>query len=271
MQCEGTNGKPARRGRARLLRGPLALSLLLHVVGLGAALVWAAQHDVRPAPTRIGAITVRAVEEQLTVRPEPDVLEPLPLEPELPWRDALEQVVLDSRPVDLEHPFEEETQPSERPPPTFQELPLSAARRPRPAPPVAPLPPPPAVRPPAPQPRPTVIRIRPPPRPTPRPTPRVAPSVRRAAPLRVVSAPDPRRYYPPSAVQRSLAGRAWVRLLIDAHGRVTDAHVEQSSGYSLLDRAAVSLAYAYRFSAGAGPRTTRLPVTFRPPQRGFGS
>ena len=88
--------------------------------------------------------------------------------------------------------------------------------------------------------------------------------------MRVVWAPDPRRYYPAAARPHRLAGRALVRLVIDAHGRVTNAYVLHSSGHAVLDRAAVSFAYAYRFIAGNGPRTTRLPVTFRPPPGGPG-
>ena len=74
MQCAGTHGKPARHGPARLLRAPLALSLLLHGLGLGAALLWAAQHDVLRAPSRIGAITLRAADEPLAVPPEPELV-----------------------------------------------------------------------------------------------------------------------------------------------------------------------------------------------------
>jgi TonB family protein len=72
-------------------------------------------------------------------------------------------------------------------------------------------------------------------------------------------------------MRSGLGGRALVWLTIDTGGRVTSARIVQTSGSTLLDRAAVSLAYAYRFTTGHVVRTTRLPVTFRPPGGGLGS
>ncbi|MDJ0522522.1 MAG: energy transducer TonB [Planctomycetota bacterium] len=264
MKRKGTTRAEARR--IRLCRGPLLLSLLVHAVGLGAALVWAAQHEVDARITPIGALALRAAPEEPQAVPDNEVLEPLLLEEDLP--DLLDEVVFTSDAVEFETPFEDDAQDLDCQPPAFHEVPLTAARgRQPPAPPqpVARVEP---VRPAPPAPRPTIVRIRP--RPAPPSPPRVAPSPARRSPLRVVWAPDPRRYYPDSMQRRGIGGRAWVRLWIDAQGRVTATRIETSTGSTQLDDAAVSLAYAYRFSRGAGMRTTRLPVTFRPPRGSYG-
>ncbi len=94
--------------------------------------------------------------------------------------------------------------------------------------------------------------------------PRPAPS----APLRILHVPDVRSHYPPEALQHGLQGTVVVVLWIDAQGHVQHVTVERGSGHDLLDTAARGLAAAYRFSSGSGWRRTRLPVTFRIPERG---
>jgi protein TonB len=95
--------------------------------------------------------------------------------------------------------------------------------------------------------------------------PRAAP--RMSSPLRVIYVPDIRQYYPADALRLQVQGSVRVVLHIDADGIVRHVAVERSSGFAVLDRAALTLARAYRFSAGSGWRRTRLPVTFRIEQR----
>jgi TonB family protein len=84
----------------------------------------------------------------------------------------------------------------------------------------------------------------------------------RGPPLRVLFAPDARRYYPVAARRMQLQGSVDIRITIDARGFVTGAVVERSSGSDLLDTAALALARDYRFSSGTRVRTMRLPVVF---------
>ncbi len=127
------------------------------------------------------------------------------------------------------------------------EIPVSLFRRRRSA---APPPAPATARPPPVQPQPAW--------PVTRPHARSAPQ-----PLRVLFAPDPRRYYPLPALREGRSGSVWVRITIDEQGRVTHALVDRSSGDSRLDRAALALARAYRFGPAGAVRRTRLPVHFR--------
>ncbi len=83
-----------------------------------------------------------------------------------------------------------------------------------------------------------------------------------AAPLQVLHAPDPSRYYPQAARRARLEGHVLVRITIDPRGVVTHAVVERGSGSRLLDDAARALARDYRFSAAAHARVARLPVVF---------
>jgi len=266
MEREGRQPVGTTKGRTRVLRAPLLVSLLVHALALGGALVWAAGHGAAPEPLRIGRLDVRTHDEDAALPPEPEDVVPPPLDAfELP--DALADVVLEPVQDEPEARFEEQTEDVLPPPTAFEPLPLDAARgRRRPPPQPAP-----GVQPPPPTPRPTTVYVRPqPPTPAP-PPPRVAPSPTRRSPLRVVWAPDPRRYYPQSARSSGLGGRVLVRLTVDARGRVTHASVEQSSGDGALDSAALTLAYAYRFNPGTGLRGTRLPVTFEPPTVALGS
>ena len=266
MENEGTQRAASGTRSTQLLRGPLFLSLLVHALGLGAALVWAAHREAPPA-LRIGSLVWHNAPEQAAVPPEPEDVVPPPLDETFELADALDQVVLAPQPEDLEAVFEEDPEPSVQPRMAFEELPLTAARGPRPA----PVPAPAVVRLPPPAPRPTVVYVRPRPPTLAPPTPRVVPSPTQRSPVRVVWAPDPRRYYPATALQQGLGGRALVHLTIDGQGRVTHADIERTSGDALLDRAALELAYAYRFNPGTGLRATRLPVTFQPPAGTFGS
>lgn len=68
--------------------------------------------------------------------------------------------------------------------------------------------------------------------------------------------------YPPAAIAQGLEGEAWVLLIFDAQGRVSQASLEQSSGHALLDQAALRAVRRLRV-----PETTVseliLPVRFR--------
>ena len=81
--------------------------------------------------------------------------------------------------------------------------------------------------------------------------------------LRITYAPDPRRYYPRTALRRRIQGTARVGLVVDVDGRVLRAWIVQTSGSDLLDRAALALIHAYRFEPPGSPRRTRMPVTFQ--------
>lgn len=82
------------------------------------------------------------------------------------------------------------------------------------------------------------------------------------APLRVLFAPDPTRYYPPSALRAGRTGLVLVVLTIAPTGHVAEAYVASGSGDPLLDAAALALAREHRFNADASWRRTRLPVRF---------
>ena len=54
--------------------------------------------------------------------------------------------------------------------------------------------------------------------------------------------------YPDEALERGLEGRILLRVLVSEDGRVTDAWIHESSGYNLLDSAAIRSAYTFVFS-----------------------
>jgi protein TonB len=81
--------------------------------------------------------------------------------------------------------------------------------------------------------------------------------------------PPPR--YPDLARRRGWQGTVLLVVKIDASGRVTDVAVEESSGYELLDAAAVGAVRRWRYKPAIGRNgpvaTTELqPVTFRLPR-----
>lgn len=114
--------------------------------------------------------------------------------------------------------------------------------RPTPAPPTAPAPTPPAA----------------PPPPAPAPIAAAIPGER----VRVLYAPDPRRFYPPQGRREGWQGETLLALEVDAEGTVAASRVLRSSGHPELDAAAQRYAAAMRFSPGAGGRSLRLPVRF---------
>ena len=69
----------------------------------------------------------------------------------------------------------------------------------------------------------------------------------RARPLYKVNPPPE---YPPRARRRGHEGLVVLRVLVDRQGKVRELDVERSSGYRMLDRAAISSVRSWRFEPG---------------------
>ncbi len=69
--------------------------------------------------------------------------------------------------------------------------------------------------------------------------------------------------YPPAAIASGMEGQALVLLFLDAGGNAIAARLEASSGYELLDLAAVRAARTLRALPSSAPREALLPVRFR--------
>ena len=70
-------------------------------------------------------------------------------------------------------------------------------------------------------------------------------------------------FYPAEAIKNGLQGEALVLLILDRDGHVTAARIEQSSGFRILDEAALQAVRALRSLPADAPRETLLPVSFR--------
>ncbi|WP_422899251.1 TonB family protein [Propionivibrio sp.] len=70
-------------------------------------------------------------------------------------------------------------------------------------------------------------------------------------------------FYPPEAVARGLEGEVRLILKLSADGSVDDVNIAASSGYPILDNAAIKAAYAMGKLTGATSRELILPVIFR--------
>lgn len=68
-----------------------------------------------------------------------------------------------------------------------------------------------------------------------------------------------REAYPPLLENAGVGGEVRVHFFIDAEGKVRDTRLALSSGYPLLDEAALAVADLYRFSPALN-RNTRVPV-----------
>lgn len=89
--------------------------------------------------------------------------------------------------------------------------------------------------------------------------------IQQAAPLYQVN-PPPK--YPRLARRRGLEGLVVLEVLVDVLGRVKDFHIFESSGHSVLDRAAVKAVRRWKFNAGTVGGTVKdmwvkVPVRFR--------
>jgi len=69
--------------------------------------------------------------------------------------------------------------------------------------------------------------------------------------------------YPLEAVERGLEGEVTVLLFLDDAGNVIASRLESSSGYPLLDDAALAAARGLRGLPDSAPREALLPVRFR--------
>lgn len=70
-------------------------------------------------------------------------------------------------------------------------------------------------------------------------------------------------FYPAEAISQGQQGEALVLLIIDQSGNVVAARLEQSSGYRLLDDAALRAVRSVHSLPADAPRETLLPVRFR--------
>lgn len=61
-----------------------------------------------------------------------------------------------------------------------------------------------------------------------------------------------KKRYPAAARRNGWEGTAVVALEIDAHGRLTEARIHRSSGYRVLDEAALAMMRTARFAGGPG-------------------
>lgn len=69
-------------------------------------------------------------------------------------------------------------------------------------------------------------------------------------------------FYPPQAVAQGLQGEVRLLLRLDRDGRLLEVRIASSSGYPLLDDAAVAAARAAGVFSGGAPEMI-LPVVFR--------
>ena len=71
------------------------------------------------------------------------------------------------------------------------------------------------------------------------------------------------QFYPPEAIARGLEGDVQVLLVLDESGKVVAARVEQSSGHTLLDEAALRAVRSLSSVPADSPRDTILWLRFR--------
>lgn len=74
---------------------------------------------------------------------------------------------------------------------------------------------------------------------------------------------DEGRFYPEEARRNGIQGEALVYLLIEPGGKVIASRIEQSSGFKILDDAALSAVRSLRALPADAPQETLLPVRFR--------
>jgi len=119
------------------------------------------------------------------------------------------------------------------------------------------------------------------PKPLPAPLPAAAPAKATPPAKKVLTAPTGKRswqdeirqqfrkqherneFYPAEAIAQGIEGEALLLLILDSSGQVSAARIEQSSGYRILDDAALRAVRALRSLPADAPRETLLPVRFR--------
>lgn len=70
-------------------------------------------------------------------------------------------------------------------------------------------------------------------------------------------------FYPLEAIENRWQGEAWVQIFLDENGHVIAARIEESSGYPILDAAALKAARALKALPADGLESVVLPVRFR--------
>lgn len=76
------------------------------------------------------------------------------------------------------------------------------------------------------------------------------------------SADNPSPHYPSRARQNNWQGRVTLRVTLAPDGRVEQVDVAESSGYGVLDRAALATVQQWRFRAGSS-ETVLVPIRFK--------
>lgn len=236
--------------RSRYRRAAVALAVLL-VHGLGLYLI--VHHSVHLIRLEADRASGASVQVRLVAAPQPQPVakpEPRPERPPEP------------KPRPIEKPVVRKTAPL-----LSSEAPAArtvAAPKTEPVKPVEPAPPPPVPTPtPAPAPAPT------PPAPAPAPGPALldTPKQISSAELKQLGCRIPRPDYPPKARRLEQEGTVVVSLTIGADGAVKTARVARSSGYALLDAAALASIEAGRcqpYTTAGIPRAVEAeqPIAF---------
>ena len=217
------------------MRRAFLVSLLVHAAVIAALATWRiAARDARAPAVEFRSARIEA----------PEAIEPPEPDPPLPETAAVRET------FDLEDPNESDEAIDERLPVPLhlpgRRVPIAHVRIRDPRPASAPPPP---------------TRSSP----VSRPAPAAEPASQPARP-RPDGCPPPS--YPPLARRRGQSGTVRLRISIDASGGVDAVKVEGSSGYPLLDRAALRAARRWRFSPaqeGGRPVSTEIlqPVEFR--------
>lgn len=70
-------------------------------------------------------------------------------------------------------------------------------------------------------------------------------------------------FYPKDAILQGLEGVAEVMIFLDSDGKVLAARLEATSGYAILDEAALQLARALKTLPRGAPTEIVLPIVFR--------
>lgn len=231
----------ARRASGRRSFLPLGISLCVHALGLGfGAWLYVAESPPPERPRLALQLTEIVEPRQPQDRPPPHSArdDPPALPRETPWPD---DPVLPPDPPTEDMQLPAEVRPAPRPPPLqlLPEVPIRAVK----------------VR----------VRVESPPPPPVQPAParpRTEPRKRPGRPLRVTYRPDLQLYYPREMQLRGIEGTSLVGISVDRAGRVTDAWLVRSSGWPLLDRAALRVMRDHRFAPGDGGRA-QVPVDFR--------
>ena len=78
---------------------------------------------------------------------------------------------------------------------------------------------------------------------------------------------NPPPHYPLSAIRRGYSGTVMLRVLVDKHGRVKAVRIHHSSGYVILDKAALNAVQSWGFEPGRQGDTpiemwVNVPVVF---------